>query len=244
MSNEHDGKFKGKLKVLDSRSQKRKAESEMAKKIENPIPTVSMENMIKNIYKDSKEVEREEAIKNAHSIYSQPQENLALSRRLDKFRLSYIEDYEEDEAIKQIEDLLGFERPRVAGYYMTVKLYIRPEEIVTFTDDKGVTKSLYMPDQVSAHDKYKSIVGLVIAQGPECYRGPRWEESLITRCTRKLFNRFMSPRRKFPYCKIGDWVRFPRNEGMQYNHRGLAVQDIPDNKIYGTIQDPSHVTRD
>jgi hypothetical protein len=170
---------------------------------------------------------------NAKSEYRETQEQI-INKRVDKYRLSYIEDYEEDEARKQIEELLGFEAPRVCGFHMAVKIYVRPDQI-----EGGI----YIPDMVTANDRFRNCTALVIAKGSECYSSGRFTESLTKKILRVFFSKWMPPVKK-PWCKVGDWIVFPRNEGPQINYRGIPMQIIPDDKCYMIIQDPTHVTRD
>lgn len=149
------------------------------------------------------------------------------------YRLSFIEPQEEEEACKFIEEHLGFEPPRPSGYHMAVKLYIRSEDVHQLKDENGnpildadgKPKYIAIPDSVTAHDKWRSCTALVVAQGPECYQSPR----------------FM---RTGPWCKVGDWVVIPRNEGVQINYRGIPMQLIPDDRVLAVVSDPSYVTRD
>lgn len=141
------------------------------------------------------------------------------------FKLSFIEDWEEKEAKRIIENQLGFEVPHVPGYHVAVKIYVREEEISTFIDEFGNKKSFVLPASVTVNDKFRSYVGLVIARGNQTYKGWRFKGS-------------------GPWCRVGDWIVFPRNEGIQYNYRGIPIAEFPDDKVYGIIQDPTYVTRD
>lgn len=149
-------------------------------------------------------------------------DSFRLSPRLQK--LSFIEEHEEAEAIRQIEELLGFERPRVCGYMITVKIYVRDEDVGKLLDKDGRETLLYAPAKVSAHDKYRNCSGLVLSIGPIAYKDPK----------------FMG----VPWCKVGDWVMIARNGGPQVNYRGIPVTTIPDDNIYWTLECPTHVTRD
>jgi co-chaperonin GroES (HSP10) len=141
-------------------------------------------------------------------------------------KFSFIEDHEEQEAKEFIEKHLGFPAPRMAGYHMAVKIYVRPEDIHTFVDENtGETKSIYLPHTVTAHDKYRSCTALIVSMGPEAYKHERFKES-------------------GPWCKVGDWVVIPRNEGTQVNYRGVPMQFIPDDRVLAIVEDPTHVTRD
>jgi hypothetical protein len=156
---------------------------------------------------------------------------------------SYIEKHEEQTAKDFIEEQLGFEAPRVCGYHMTVKLYIRPDEYEVVTDEGG-KKRIVLPSIVTAMDKYKSCTALVLSQGPECYKGKRFEEPWYKKLLRIFFEPIMKPCIKVPWCKPGDWIVFPRNEGTQVIYRGVPIQYIPDHVVLGVISDPTWVVRD
>jgi hypothetical protein len=149
-------------------------------------------------------------------------DSFRLPKRLQK--LSFIEEHEEEEAIRQIEELMGFERPRVCGYMISVKIYVRDEDIGKILDKDGRETLLYAPPRVSAHDKFRNCSGLVLGVGPTAYKDPK----------------FMG----IPWCKIGDWVMIARNGGPQVNFRGIPVTTVPDDNIYMTLECPTHVTRD
>ena len=146
--------------------------------------------------------------------------------KVNKSMYSFIDDNEEQEAKELIEKHLGFPAPRATGYYMAVKIYLRPEEIATVVDEvTGKTKSIYLPESVTANDKYRNCTALVVSQGSECYKGKRFKNS-------------------GPWCKIGDWIAIPRNEGTQLNYRGIPMQFIPDDRVLCVVEDPSYITRD
>lgn len=138
-----------------------------------------------------------------------------------KSNLSYIETHEEKEAVDLIQSYLGFEPPHVCGWYLGVVLYI-PEKAV----NADGTESIIHKAEVTQHlDRFRTCVGLVVYQGPECYKGDRYKHS-------------------GPWCKIGDWVVIPRAEGLQINYRGRSMHLLPDDKVLAVVPDPKFVTRD
>ncbi len=162
--------------------------------------------------------------------------------------LSFIEPHEEEEAkrfilehlteaYKKLDNDWGrkapMDLPRASGYHMYVKLFVRDEDVGQLKDDKGNLiidatgrpVSIIIPESVRANDKYSSCVGLVIAQGPEAYQGERFKKS-------------------GPWCKVGDWIIFPRNEGTQILYRRIPMHIIPDDRCLGIVSDPTYVTRD
>jgi hypothetical protein len=105
-----------------------------------------------------------------------------------------------------------------------VKVYIRPEEISRFKTDDGRIVSLHAPLVYLANDRYSNFTALVLSVGEDCYKGDEYKES-------------------GPWCKPGDWVIIPRNEGNQYEYRDVTIQAIPEQAIYDVIEDPSYVER-
>lgn len=227
--------------------------------------------------------------------------------------LSYIGE-SENEAKDFIEQHLGFPAPRMTGYHMAVKIYVRPEECKEITDDAGVKKSIYLPEVVTSQDKWRNCTALVVSQGNECYKTGRFaaekgfmdcstfieaqrtaefisqstfcpdyyrkkpvevlsvlqmglelgytpfesifkikldetgnvkilENSEVSQKCKDVIDYFEKSRIK-PWCKVGDWIVIPRNEGTQVNYRGIPMQFIPDDKVLAIIEDPTHVTRD
>lgn len=150
---------------------------------------------------------------------------------------SFILPHEEEEArafvvaqFQQHEQFKGLDvaeiLPRPTGYYVAVKVYIRPEEASTVTTADGKTVTLWRPHTSLVGDKYQSVCGLVVGTGPDAYSGT---------------NADGSPRFSKPWCKIGDWVTFPRHEAMIFSYRKVPMLAIPDDKIIMVIDDPTAV---
>jgi co-chaperonin GroES (HSP10) len=111
---------------------------------------------------------------------------------------------------------------RPAGYLVAVKIYIRPEELKTITQEDGTQVTLYLPDTVRAEDKYSSVSALVCAVGPEAYQGEKFERS-------------------GPWCKVGDWILIPRYESTMVSYRGVAMALLPDDRVMAVISGPEDV---
>lgn len=143
-------------------------------------------------------------------------------------KFSFINKNEEEEAKKLITKSLGFEPPRTCGYQVTLKLYVRDEDEKYFfydKDGKKITSSILTPDTAKALDRYKTCVGLVVAMGPDCYQGERFKHT-------------------GPWCRVGDFVVYPRHEGTQLYYRGTLMHVVNDDKIFWVISDPSYVTKE
>lgn len=136
--------------------------------------------------------------------------------------LSKIEPHEETEARALVDaqfiDLTG--KPldlSPAGYYIAVKIWVPEDHIVTESGAK-----LFMPETFRDERKYTSGVALVCAVGPDAYKGDKFAQT-------------------GPWCKVGDWVMFPRYEAIALAYRGVGMALLPDDRILAVISDPSDV---
>ena len=141
--------------------------------------------------------------------------------------MSNIEPHEEETAKSLIDGEFVFMTGRSfdmrpAGYLVAVKIYVRPEELKTITQDDGTEVTLYLPDTVRAEDKYSSVSALVCAVGPEAYHGEKFERS-------------------GPWCKVGDWVLIPRYESTMVSYRGVAMALLLDDRVMAVINGPEDV---
>ena len=135
--------------------------------------------------------------------------------------------YEEDE----IEKILGFPAPVAAGWHMYVKIHVRDEYMHPVKDEGGNSilgpdgnpLFIALPESMYELDKYKQLTGLVVSQGIDAYHGKRFEHS-------------------GPWCQVGDWIVFDRNEGTPLNYRGVSMQIIPDDACKGVVEDPNYVS--
>lgn len=141
--------------------------------------------------------------------------------------VSFIEPHEHLEAQKVVAEAFkhasggrDFEF-RPAGYMVCVKIYIRPEEIKTIDTPEG-KKTLYLPEVSRAEDKFTSSMGLVMALGPQAYKGQRADGTQLY---------------PVPYAAVGDLVLFPRGECYYVTYRGVALALIPDDRVLATITD-------
>lgn len=188
------------------------------------IPVITNEGPLQASIKTSQIITEEKISKKPPGVVVQ--EVSATAANKFPYNYGYVEAWEEQTAIKLIEEHLGFPRPRVYGYNIIVKIYVRPSEIAEFTDpNTGEKKYIYAPETATARDKFVNCTGLVLAIGPWAFQdkhkyGPE------------------------PWCRVGEWVVFPRNHGTQVNYRGVPIQYIPDDSLLGPVEDPEHVTRD
>lgn len=145
--------------------------------------------------------------------------------------IGFVKEEEVEQAKKLIEENLGFKPPVMTGYNMAIKIYVRPEDFHTIKDDNGNVimrdgKPVYieLPESIRTDEKYLSQVGLVISQGPDCYKGKRFEES-------------------GPWCRVGDFVMFPRNAGMSVKFKGVPMILTPDDSVKMILENPEDIEK-
>lgn len=147
-------------------------------------------------------------------------------------KLSFIECHEEQEAKEFIEKHLGFEAPRMAGYHLAIKIYYQEKHLHAVKDEKGKQLldvrgnaiNIELPESANPYEKYRSVTGLVVSAGPLAYVGKRFGNV-------------------GPWCKVGDFVMFPANEGHKIIYRDVPFQIIPDDKVLAVVEDPTYITR-
>lgn len=110
-----------------------------------------------------------------------------------------------------VETELNGPPPRVGGYQIMVKINIAEKS-------KG---GILLPETVQYLEKYRSSVGRVVAMGPDAYKGERFKSG--------------------PWCKLGDWVVFPKHEGHTTTFRKFPVQVFSDDRVLFCINTPDDI---
>ncbi len=147
---------------------------------------------------------------------------------------AWVEPHEEEAARKVVNEAFKISSKgrdfefNPCGYMIAVKIYMRPEEIKTIKRDDGTTETLWLAPEISAEDKYRSCVGLVLAMGEQCYQGRRADGTP------------MYP--NGPWVRIGDWATFARNQCIRLDYRGVAMALLTDDSVLGVITDPADIT--
>lgn len=160
----------------------------------------------------------------------------------EKGQISFINKDEEAEARKFIEEeFLCNHAPRVTGIYMAVMIYDGGNYHIS---REGERTDIYMPDSVRNRKRFENPVGRVVLQGLACYKGKDFQENLLMRGVRKVFGKWMSPTYKQPWCKVGEWIMYPRTEGLYVNFKGKPMQIIRDDTVVMVLQNPTDVNRD
>lgn len=152
--------------------------------------------------------------------------------------LGFVQENEVQIAKKRIKECLGFDPPNMVGWSMAVVIYEQKHAVID-----GRKTNLWLGEISTNEEKYRNCVGLVVSQGNECYLGKRFREHLLIRLMRKVFGKYMKPCIKKPWCRVGDWIIFPRHEGQLVNYRGVPLMMLPDIKFWSVVENPEYVSR-
>lgn len=115
------------------------------------------------------------------------------------------------------EAIASFKGIDTQGFQLLVLLYIPPSTIKL---PNG--KEFYITSQTHEEFQYRACTGLVVQKGPESYDGER-----LTRV----------------WCEVGDWIAFPRHEGIQIRVDGKPCQFLNDASVLAKIDDPRRIER-
>ena len=104
--------------------------------------------------------------------------------------------------------------PNPAGYKVLVVPYGGPDKT-----DTGI----WLPDETKDAQKYASLVGYVVAMGPNVFEDPkfggkRWYE-------------------------VGDWVMVGKFAGNRFMYKGIEMRLLNDDEIIATVENPNEVKR-
>lgn len=117
-----------------------------------------------------------------------------------------------------------FKLPRVFGFNLLVKPYEPPKER-KMLNKEGKETSIIIPDSSLDILKFTTCVGLVLDMGPLAYKNT------------KIFEN------SEPWCKIGDWVIYPRNEGHRINYKNVDFLFLADTYVITSVDEPNSVKR-
>lgn len=97
--------------------------------------------------------------------------------------------------------------------------------LIAIPDVNEKTKGgIILPDQLKAKEETASVVGQVLARGPDCYSDP---------------DRFPAG----PYCQEGDWVVFRAYSGTRFKVQDKEFRLINDDSVEATVADPQWIAR-
>ena len=116
-----------------------------------------------------------------------------------------------DEKAKQAE-IARFKDLKPSGWQLYIRLYVPPAK---------TSGGILLPDSTKDEQKYLNFVGLVVAMSKGAYKDDRY---------------------KFtgPYCKVGDWVNFPRHAGYLWAYDNIPMYALNEDVITGVIDNPKH----
>jgi len=119
--------------------------------------------------------------------------------------------YEGTNIPQEVQDLL----PTPTGY----KLLIATVEV-----GKQTKGGVYLPDELKSREQTASIIGYVVAAGPDAYTDP---------------DKFVSG----PYCAVGDFVLFRSYSGTRFKLRDSEFRLINDDTVEAVVSDPREFER-
>lgn len=113
--------------------------------------------------------------------------------------------------------------PEITGY----NVLIRPVE------PEAKIGSIVLPTSFTEDVKFLTNVGQVKAMGPLCYNDPNVKPA--------DGSYFPYGRYKKPWCKVGDYVVWGKNQGVKIMVRGVSFVILQDELILMTLENPSDV---
>lgn len=137
-----------------------------------------------------------------------------------------------DGAITGDDEELGMlHAPDPVGHFMLVAL-----------PKVELSKLLITPDSVTDRERAASVIGTVMAMGPDCYLdpAPKLPDNLPANAPVTV----LAARPRFPsgpWCKIGDTVLFSRYAGKRFKIEGIEFRMLADDEITATIPDGAKV---
>ena len=139
-----------------------------------------------------------------------------------KTKSALLDKYEKQNAEANKKEVEGYERlkskessklPRPTGWRMLILPFKMPEKT------KG---GLYFGQETLERQQVGSTCGLVLAQGPDCYKDKeRYPDG--------------------PWCKKGDWVIFARYAGSRMQIDGGEVRLLNDDEVLASIDNPEDI---
>lgn len=118
------------------------------------------------------------------------------------------------------EEIAKYDGDNPTGYQIVIRVYIpKVKEKVGSIILAGISQ-----DKLSRDNKFMNFTGLVVKLPKNAYTDPIFD-------------------RTGPYCKVGDWVMFPRAHGNTYSYNGLTTITLNEDAVLKVIDDPRSVTR-
>ena len=123
------------------------------------------------------------------------------------------------------EELGTLHAPDPVGHFMLVAL-----------PKVEMSKTIIVSESVTDRERAASVIGTVMAMGPDCYRdpAPKLPDNLPANAPVTV----LAARPRFPsgpWCKIGDTVLFSRYAGKRFKIDGIEFRMLADDEITATI---------
>lgn len=115
----------------------------------------------------------------------------------------------------QMDEKISAKLPQPSGYRLL---------IATLEASEKTEGGVYMPDKLKDAETTASIIGFVVAAGPDAYSDP---------------DKFPTG----PYCKEGDFVIFRSYSGTRFKIAGKEFRLINDDTVEAVVDDPREYTR-
>lgn len=122
------------------------------------------------------------------------------------------------------EDLGLMHAPDPVGHFMLVALP---------TMNDRTESGIWIPPTVNDRERAASVVGTVLAMGPDCYIDPEPKLPETTAPVTVVVARPRFP--SGPWCKIGDTVLFSRYAGKRFTIEGTEFRMLADDEITATV---------
>jgi len=150
-------------------------------------------------------------MKKEQSSNSTPKIKYALAEKYDKENKE--KNDKEVDAYERLKSKESEKLPVPTGWRMLILPFKMKEKT------KG---GLYLGQETLERQQVGSTCGLVLAQGPDCYKDKtRYPEG--------------------PWCKKGDWVIFARYAGSRIQIDGGEVRLLNDDEVLATIDNPEDI---
>lgn len=117
----------------------------------------------------------------------------------------------------------GIVPPKALGWLVLVAIYT-PENADKYKKEDGTYSAIIRPNNTVEQERFRSCTGMVVNMGPVAYVGDKFANT-------------------GPWCRLGEWITFPRHEGTQINYRGKPMMWLPDDRVALSLGDPSYVSR-
>jgi co-chaperonin GroES (HSP10) len=112
------------------------------------------------------------------------------------------------------EEIAKFKAFKPQGWTILVRLYTKPKKV----------NGLIMPDKTHDEQHYFVCTGLVVRKSKGAYKDSRYEQT-------------------GKWCKVGDWVVFPKAAGYKVTIDGMPCYVLKEDAIDLIIPDPIRVNK-